>query len=169
MRLEYTDGVNWVSVPNSQDIIYSNVPRGILYQTALGAYFTPTANIPQKIPLSTDTGFLYDFIGSNNRLTYTGRDTISVLVNLQISLNIETTSVTNLKTSLFIYKNNTVMPSGNTIINIPQTLSETQMSTQTFIAMSTNDYVEAWISINKTAGLKLSSFTMTVLGCGTSL
>jgi len=169
MRMEYTDGVNWVSLPNTQDIIYSDVPRGILWQSVLGAFFTPTANIVQKIPLPTEVGFLYDFAGSNNRLTYTGIPTISVLVNLQISLNFETTSVTNLKTSLFIYKNNTVIPAGNTIINLPQSLSETQISTQAFVPMSTNDYVEAWISINKTAQLKLSSFTMTVLGCGTSL
>jgi hypothetical protein len=172
MRLEYSDGVNWVKVPNSQDIVYSNVPRGILVQQAQYTFFTLNANTPQKLLLTTNASFLYDFTVNqalNNRLIYTGRDTVSVLVNLQIALNFETTSVTNLKTNLFLYKNNTVIPSGNTIINIPQSLSETQMSTQAFVAMSTNDYVEAWMAVNKTAELKISSFTMTVLGCGTSI
>jgi len=169
MRMEYTDGVNWVSVPNTQDIIYSNVPRGIAATIESNTLFS-TSTTPIKIPTTGDApGFLYDFTYPvRNRLNYTGIPTISVLVNLQISLRVES-STPNLKTSLYIYKNNGVIPAGNTIVNIPATFSETQISTQAFVPMSTNNYVEAWISTSQSASVRLQSFTMTVLGCGTSL
>ena len=136
-------------------------PSGMVYMEGNVATTALTANVWAKIAgTTTASGFLNQFTSPvSNRLTYTGTTQVIALVNASATLNFSAGGGVTVR-SISIFKNG--------IQITPSLMSENlasganiNMSTQTFVSLTTNDYIEVYCRSSSNSNVTASNLILT--------
>lgn len=136
-------------------------PSGMVYMEGNVATTALTANVWAKIAgTTTASGFLNQFTSPvSNRLTYTGTTQVIALVNASATLNFSAGGGGTVR-SISIFKNG--------IQITPSLMSEDlasganiNMSTQTFVSLTTNDYIEVYCRSSSNSNVTASNLILT--------
>lgn len=141
--------------------IYGMRPSGTLFATSGSPFTTVTGDNWTKISatmISMGSTNLFS-TGVNNRLTYTGSPSISILTILDVSL---TANVINTNYSISIYKNGVMILGSNTPMTA-LTLGYNIVSTNGRTTLNNGDYIEAWIRSNRNENVATATVILSVI------
>lgn len=136
-------------------------PSGMVYMEGNVTTTALTANVWAKIAgTTTASGFLNQFTSPvSNRLTYTGTNQVIALINVSATLNFSAGGGGTVR-SISIFKNG--------IQITPSLMSEDlasganiNMSTQTFVSLTTNDYIEVYCRSSSNSNVTASNLILT--------
>jgi hypothetical protein len=141
--------------------IYGMRPSGTLFATSGSPFTTVTGDNWTKIsatmiPMGSTNLFS---TGVNNRLTYTGSPSISILAILDVSL---TANIINTNYSISIYKNGVMILGSNTPMTAV-TLGYNTVSTSGRTTLNNGDYIEAWIRSNSNENVATATVILSVI------
>ena len=124
------------------------------------------AGTPAKLaPTTTPNGVAQNVTeGTNARLTYTGTDTV-VLVVLY-SLSVDQASGSSKDITLAIYKNG-VLSTGSKMITATVSGDKHIVSGTTTVSAATNDYFEVYADVSANATVRVYAFQLSTLFAGT--
>lgn len=140
---------------------FGRSPSGMVYMEGNVTTTALTANVWAKIAgTTTASGFLNQFTSPvSNRLTYTGTTQVIALINASTTLNFSAGGGGTVR-SISIFKNG--------IQITPSLMSEDiasgtniNMSTQAFVSLTTNDYIEVYCRSSSNSNVTASNLILT--------
>lgn len=150
-------GTGNISIPGT---FFGRLPSGMVYMEANVTTTALTANVWSKIAGTTTALLLNQFTSPvSNRLTHTGANPIVVSINCSATLNFSAGGGNTLR-SIAIFKNGAQIT--------PSLISEQNasginisMSTQTFVSLSTNDYIEVYCRSSANSNVTAANLILT--------
>ncbi len=139
------------------DIIHTP-PRGGYYVSSSAAT-TITAGTPIKVAGTTtaDASFLNDFTHTNNKLVYTGTQTMYFHMEAYISM---ISSVNNVVIKMYIAKNGTAISASEIQRKIGTGADVGAANVQANFQLSTNDYVEVFVDSDVNTNFTANKMTV---------